>query len=108
MATLLTMGVAAAPTDALAGWRRGSAGILSFEPSFRSYSFSWGGAFSLRGSLPNFSGAASASEGNDSVFGAYDELLLPFGSNGSLAVRYLTAFDGFIFERRVSTGTLPP
>ena len=88
------------------GWTRGSAGVLAFDASFRQYSFTWGGAIvwsSTTGSLVNVSGPPSQTHGDDPIFGSYDELTLPFGNNGSLAVRYLSAFDGFIFTRQPSS-----
>lgn len=91
-----------------APWSRGSYGTLSFDdaaPSTLAYTLSYGNKklTSISGSLFNATGPATTTSGNDASLGEYDEVSLSFGDGGVLAVRYFTARDAFVFDRRPGT-----
>jgi hypothetical protein len=88
-----------------AAWTKGCAGCgqLSFAADGKSYRWAFQSLslMSTLGSLATASGSA-ASSGTDPTFGAFDELSLKFGDDGSLAVRYFASSDAFLFLRQPS------
>jgi hypothetical protein len=93
------------------GWQRGSAGVLSFDESFRSFQFDWGGPkplVSSPGALANATRTPHMTSGQDTQFGQYDALELAFPGAGSLVVKFFSNLDAFVFERwPLGPGTLP-
>jgi hypothetical protein len=106
-ALALSLALLAGGAHSATTWSRGDYSTLTFTYDFDanadpSYTIALGDSGVTFGSVASALAAATGAatrSGSDATLGKYDELSLSFADNASLAVRYFSAEDAFVFLR---------